>query len=406
MSVLILLMVLYCWTAKKGVSTKRSAISNGPRLKERLSERPLHQVYVQCVEKVSNPAESFAWMKSTGQKSKPKNLYSTLDSNLDLKPFLMAEDVSRRSKLIQTFWLFWAFNHRGIQTSFLGPTLLDLQLLLQKDLNALSYLFFACGLGSMLGALAAGVLASRFDLRLQLFLSLMVGSASLAAIPQVHHIVYVYIMVFVTGTTSGLVICFVMLLCGELWERKGPPFHFVACGMSTGAIIAPLIAKTFLSSRQPVRSDSFSNLTNALSVNATSIGTVLVSIISQQDKQDEDTRVQWAFFVIGCCILPAGLSQLYYWLVYRSEGTKKKTESSEYTELNHHQLFKWKPIFVAFYVNLFVMYFLISALPVTYSSILTVYGVQGPLHMAKAYMLTMTSLFFIGSLSSRIIKFG
>ncbi|XP_071092550.1 major facilitator superfamily domain-containing protein 4B-like [Haliotis cracherodii] len=316
----------------------------------------------------------------------------------------MAEDVSRRSKLIQTFWLFLAFNHRGIQTSFLGPTLLDLQLLLQKDLNSLSYLFFACGLGSMLGALAAGFLASRFDLRLQLFLSLMVGSVSLAAIPQVHHIVYVYIMVFVTGTTSGLVICFVMLLCGELWERKGPPFHFVTCGMSTGAIITPLIARSFLSSRQPVRSDSLSNLTNALSVNATSIGTVLESIISQQDMQDEDTQVQWALFVLGCCILPAGLSQLYYWLVYRSEGSKKKTESAEYTKLNHHELFKLKPIFVAFYVSLFVMYFLISALPVTFSAILTVYGVQGPLHMAKANMLTMTSLFFIGSLSSRIIS--
>ncbi|XP_071114899.1 carbohydrate sulfotransferase 1-like [Haliotis cracherodii] len=38
-------------------------------LKERLSERPLHRVNVQFAEKISNPAESFAWMESSGLKS-------------------------------------------------------------------------------------------------------------------------------------------------------------------------------------------------------------------------------------------------------------------------------------------------------------------------------------------------
>ncbi|XP_048245791.1 histidine N-acetyltransferase-like [Haliotis rufescens] len=37
-------------------------------LSERLSERPLHLVNVECVEKISNPADSFAWIKTAGLK--------------------------------------------------------------------------------------------------------------------------------------------------------------------------------------------------------------------------------------------------------------------------------------------------------------------------------------------------
>ncbi|XP_048239004.1 baculoviral IAP repeat-containing protein 2-like [Haliotis rufescens] len=37
-------------------------------LREKLSERPLHRVNVQCVGKIGSPTESFAWMKSAGLK--------------------------------------------------------------------------------------------------------------------------------------------------------------------------------------------------------------------------------------------------------------------------------------------------------------------------------------------------
>ncbi|XP_046551107.1 major facilitator superfamily domain-containing protein 4B-like [Haliotis rubra] len=318
----------------------------------------------------------------------------------------MAEDTSRRSKLIETFWLFWAFNHRGIQNSILGPTILDLQLLLKKDLSALSYLFFANGLGAMLGALAAGFLASRFNLRLQLFLSLMVGSVSLAAIPQVHHIVYMYIMVFILGTTSGLVITFVMLICGKMWERRGPAFHFVACGMSTGAIIAPLLSNPFLCLNKTVLKDV--NLTNALPLNSTRMGSVLKAVIPLQLRSQktmctaDDTSVQWAFFVLGCCMLTAGLSQLYYWFVHRDEKAQQETKSSEYVELD--PLGQLTPASVVFYISLCLMYFSLSSLPATFASLLTIYGVTGPLHVAKGTMTTITALFFIGSLSSRFIS--
>ncbi|XP_067668712.1 sodium-dependent glucose transporter 1-like isoform X2 [Haliotis asinina] len=143
----------------------------------------------------------------------------------------MAEDTSRRSKLIETLWLFWAFNHRGIQNSILGPTILDLQLLLKEDLRALSYLFFANGLGSMLGALAAGFLAPRFNLRIQLCLSLMVGSASLVAVPHVHYIVYMYTMVFILGTTSGLLRCLFAERCGKRQDQR---FSLLPVGCQQG----------------------------------------------------------------------------------------------------------------------------------------------------------------------------
>ncbi|XP_067668703.1 major facilitator superfamily domain-containing protein 4B-like isoform X1 [Haliotis asinina] len=317
----------------------------------------------------------------------------------------MAEDTSRRSKLIETLWLFWAFNHRGIQNSILGPTILDLQLLLKEDLRALSYLFFANGLGSMLGALAAGFLAPRFNLRIQLCLSLMVGSASLVAVPHVHYIVYMYTMVFILGTTSGLVITFAMLICGKMWEKTGPAFQFVACGMSTGAIITPLISKPFLCLNKTLAKDSY--LTNVLPFNSSRMESVLKSVSPLQLRSQntmctaDDTNVQWAFFVLGCCTLTAGLSQLYYWFVRRDEK-QPETKPPEYVELDHYG--QLTPACVFFYISLCVMYFSLSSLSATFASLLTIYGVTGPLHIAKGTMATITALFFIGSLSSRFIS--
>ncbi|XP_067668725.1 sodium-dependent glucose transporter 1A-like [Haliotis asinina] len=320
----------------------------------------------------------------------------------------MMTAISRRSKLIQTFWLFWAFNHRGIHNCILGPTLLDLQLLLQKDLDALAYLFFSSGLGSMLGALAAGFLAPKFDNRLQLFLSLAVGCVSVAAIPQVHNLFYMYFMVFVFGLTRGLVVCFVMQICGELWEKKGPPFQFVACGTSVGAILAPLIAKPFLCPYQTDPVDSVNQSKPLSLTNSTSLVHVWDSIISEQgagmntECTAEDTRVQWAFFVLACYMLPATLSQLYYWLFYRAIRLQQVAKTPEYVELDHQEEFKFKPIYLVFFFALFVMYILLSSLPATYSAILTVYGVTGPLRMSKDDMVTMTSLFWLGSLVCRL----
>ncbi|XP_046551106.1 major facilitator superfamily domain-containing protein 4B-like [Haliotis rubra] len=262
----------------------------------------------------------------------------------------------------------------------------------------------------MLGALAAGFLASRFDHRLQLFLSLAVGCVTVAAIPQVHNLFYMYFMVFVFGLTRGLVVCFVMQICGELWEKKGPPFQFVACGTSVGAILAPLIAKPFLCPYQTAPTDSVNQSTSLSLTNSTSLVHVLDSIISEQgvgmntECTAEDTRVQWAFLVLACYMLPAALSQLYYWLFYRAIRLQQVAKTPDYVELDHQEEFKFKPIHLVFFFALCVMYILLSSLPATYSAILTVYGVTGPLRMSKDDMVTMTSLFWLGSLVCRLLS--
>ena len=75
--------------------------------KDVLSGKPLHRVYVQCVEQNSNPTDSFAWMKSAGLKSETEGfLFAAQDQSLPTRnrqAVILHENISIKCRVCNQY---------------------------------------------------------------------------------------------------------------------------------------------------------------------------------------------------------------------------------------------------------------------------------------------------------------
>ncbi|XP_071107157.1 major facilitator superfamily domain-containing protein 4A-like [Haliotis cracherodii] len=154
--------------------------------------------------------------------------------------------VTLFSKICETVWMAWAFFVVGINYSILGPTLLDLQLILKQDLATLSTIPMSSGIGETLGMFLAMALSKYGQKRLQLGISLLLASVVITCIPLAPSYIYVDVMFALVGFISAIPSCFLMDVCSELWKDKGTAFQFILVGSSLGAILTPLIVEPFL----------------------------------------------------------------------------------------------------------------------------------------------------------------
>ncbi|XP_046368802.2 major facilitator superfamily domain-containing protein 4A-like isoform X1 [Haliotis rufescens] len=150
------------------------------------------------------------------------------------------------SKICETVWMAWAFFVVGINYAILGPTLLDLQLILKQDLASLSTIPLSSGIGETLGMFLAMALSKYGQKRLQLGISLLLASVVITCIPLAPSYIYVDVMFALVGFISAIPSCFLMDVCSELWKDRGTAFQFILVGSSLGAILTPLIVEPFL----------------------------------------------------------------------------------------------------------------------------------------------------------------
>ncbi|XP_046545861.1 uncharacterized protein LOC124255949 [Haliotis rubra] len=150
------------------------------------------------------------------------------------------------SKICETIWMTWAFSVVGINYSILGPTLLDLQLILKQDLETLSTIPLSSGIGETSGMFLALALSKYGHKRLQMGIALLLSSVVFTLIPVVPSLIYVDMMFALVGFISAIPSCFLIDVCSELWKDKGTAFQFILVGSSLGAIVTPLIVEPFL----------------------------------------------------------------------------------------------------------------------------------------------------------------
>ena len=88
--------------AKRYIKSKQ-----GQFFKDQLNAKPLHRVYVKCVEQNSNPTDSFAWMKSAGLKSETEGfLFAAQDQSLPTRnrqAVILHENISMKCRLCGQF---------------------------------------------------------------------------------------------------------------------------------------------------------------------------------------------------------------------------------------------------------------------------------------------------------------
>ncbi|XP_071107177.1 sodium-dependent glucose transporter 1-like [Haliotis cracherodii] len=301
---------------------------------------------------------------------------------------MMTDD--KISRIIQTIWLFWGFMMPGVGDAILGPTLLDLQLLVKESVETFSFLILSTGIGAIIGSLLTGFIFTTINNRLKLALSILFGSIVNSVTPAVPAYTYFCVMFFLQGLARGFVACYLLEVCNDLWKQKGIPFQFIFSGATTGSILTPLISRPFLCVLERPDNPFFppTRATNETHGNATTCTAA-------------DTNVQQAYIVLGALTLPSGIAFIYYWLQSRKSVTLDHMSLYENPDDMKNQVVKHK-LHYLFLTLLFFFYFPIVGNTMLYNTYLTVYGVEGPLHIPKTSMIYMTSLFWGGLLVSRV----
>ncbi|XP_071100558.1 sodium-dependent glucose transporter 1-like [Haliotis cracherodii] len=327
----------------------------------------------------------------------------------------------QRWKILQTAWLFWSLVMVGVSDSLIGPSLLELQSLLQVDLRQLNYIVLSTGLGDFVGAILAGLLANTCACDLRLAVSVLLGTLSVALSAVVANYYYVLTLFTLQGFLRGFVYCYAIEKCNALWtQNKGVPFQGILLGTTTGGIISPLFIKLFLcppydpetanftTSNVSYENVNITDLRHAVpyspqthttewstwSDNATSISTSSRCL-------PQDVNLTYAYFILAVLVLPPALAFFIYWRRSKGESTDEAVRVTREQVANEENT---QTLVVLFSVLFVILYFPLLGSSVMYSTYLTEFGVKGPLHLQKPKMVLMTSLYWGSSLLGRIIS--
>ncbi|XP_046561695.1 sodium-dependent glucose transporter 1-like [Haliotis rubra] len=325
-------------------------------------------------------------------------------------------------KILQTVWIFWSLVMVGVSDSLLGPSLLELQSLLQVDLQQLNFVVLSTGLGDFVGAILAGLLSKTCGCDLRLSVSVLLGSLSVALSAVIPN--YYYVLTFFTlqGFLRGFVYCYAIEKCNALWrENKGVPFQCILLGTTTGGIISPLFIKLFLCTpydpetayftatnvsyenvnitdlkhpvlyRPQTQSSELSTFANA-SDNAT-LSTSLRCL-------PQDVYITYAYYILAILVLPPAFAFFIYWRQNKGKSSDDAVRVTREDLTNHEPK---QALVILFSVLFVILYFPLLGSSVMYSTYLTEFGVKGPLHLEKPKMVMMTSLYWGSSLLGRII---
>ncbi|XP_067664598.1 sodium-dependent glucose transporter 1A-like isoform X2 [Haliotis asinina] len=298
----------------------------------------------------------------------------------------------RKTRIIETIWLFWAFHLVGFVNGIIGPTLLDLQHFVRATLTQMTYIFFLQGAGFIIGIVVAFGLERCLSTRLVMTGSLLLGCMVNFALPWGTVFYYLATMFFIMGMAKGLVDYAAMSISNQLWPgEKGAPFQFVTLGAGIASFLAPFIATPFLANG-PSAGDMFSGKIN----NHTSQSPVCIE--GDQSQCNTESHVQYAYVCIGILSIPPVFAFAHYHRKRCSEPL------ITYEEFQHTERGSYSTRHYVFFILLFLFHIPVFGILLAYGDLLTPYGVTIGLHLSKSHMAIMTSVFWGCFLLGRLIN--
>ncbi|KAK3588133.1 hypothetical protein CHS0354_012189 [Potamilus streckersoni] len=189
----------------------------------------------------------------TGIKEEEKISKSSINnvhrSGTERKPIhrRLKTDTTFRWKFLLTVWISLAFFGNGLISGQIGPSIPDLQLIVNEDLATISWLNTACAVGFATGSLIWGVLCERFDQVLITFLTTLVEAITNGVMPWCSAFPLMIVMRTLSCFSAcGQVIAGSTLII-TMWKKECAPYiqaiHFA---FALGGIISPQIIRPFL----------------------------------------------------------------------------------------------------------------------------------------------------------------
>ncbi|XP_033761399.1 LOW QUALITY PROTEIN: uncharacterized protein LOC117343177 [Pecten maximus] len=159
----------------------------------------------------------------------------------------MRNDLTYRSKFLQTLSIFWAFSVLGWTIGQFGPSFLDLQVITGSSLREGSAFMTAHSVGYLLGSLTSGLVFDSLDKVLLVFYPVLGNAVTIAVIPWCSPYGLMVFSHWVKGLFSGGLDAVCNAETVYIWGDEGRSFmqalHF---SFAMGGILAPMATAPFL----------------------------------------------------------------------------------------------------------------------------------------------------------------
>ncbi|KAH3718192.1 hypothetical protein DPMN_060991 [Dreissena polymorpha] len=286
-------------------------------------------------------------------------------------------DLPYRRRFIHSFGLFWTYIGLGWMLGQTGPSLPDLQQIVNQDLESASWLFTICALGYVLGSLFGGVLYDRFDKLLLISLSCFLMGLSTGFVPYCESFPLMLTMRFLSGLGAGSLDTGGNADILSIWDAEGRPYiqALHAC-FGFGGIIAPLVTEPFLSKFEVI---SKLNVTGA---NTTEITTVYGK-----------TSIHYSYLISLFVIFSGGIPFFVMFVRNKCSNNTRDMVAPKLNQKRPDKLSLWLKTFL--YILLSLLMLLYCAVEDTFSGFLATFCVNY-LKWDKGISSFATSLHWVG----------
>ncbi|KAF8785944.1 Sodium-dependent glucose transporter 1 like protein [Argiope bruennichi] len=309
----------------------------------------------------------------------------------------MAIFTATRIKIFKTCNLYLCFLMLGMSVAIPGPTLLDLQNLVNTDMQHIAFIYTARSAGYLFGSLSGGVL---FDMvaRKQIILTIFnfVASLTMLGIPWSRSIGALTALMTVNGLSLGCLDTGGNVCCLNLWGKDSGPFyqalHFT---FGLGALIAPLIAAPFVGNIDT--SDfSFDNK-STIAANTTLQPAFHNFLNNSLVDSFEIPPITYAYSAIGGFAIFVTALFLIICIIAPLETQGQQNDESQVRER------KLSFVLLIVFLNI-ILVFVETGTEVGYAQMLTTYVVKGPLQLSPTTGSYMTSGFWAAFSISRFLS--
>lgn len=322
-----------------------------------------------------------------------------------------------RWKLFRTFWLWWSFLVFGWIYGQIGPTLPDLQLLLDLDLQTASWLFSSFSFGYMIGCLIYGFIDGKTNATILLFLCCFGSAIFTTAVPWCPTLWLMLLMRVLLGICVGGLDSGTHAELFSIWRVQTATYvQVMYFSFGIGGLVSPIATKYFMATEN----DNF-NLTmlrngskagaiigSSYKISASAVESQTIVVMNSErnsnaslfdditnatvitDYAKPATHIQWAFLISGVLAMTASAGYLATYFKAKNHVEKEAIASAE-AELRKRPS---RQVFIIVMIVLTILLLLITGWIDSFAGYITTFCIR-ELEWSKESAVLAASVFWI-----------
>ncbi|XP_050032903.1 sodium-dependent glucose transporter 1A-like [Dermacentor andersoni] len=228
----------------------------------------------------------------------------------------------------------------GLSVALTGVALLDLVEIYDASVSSVSYLITTRGIGNLIGSLLGGKLYDTYNTQVISILTMILSSITVLVVPLSGYLAVAHVMVFFEGLSLGAFGTGANVWIIRMWpENSSPALQAFHLAFGIGGLIAPFIAKPFLS---PVAGGNSSSILNHtfgmaeqayLTANHTSdLSKELLELGSDSGHGSGKSQVHYAFAIASALNILLVISMIVLYFVDRADFKPQEPSNTDPAE--------------------------------------------------------------------------